>query len=92
MNVIISYDIVSNKTRRKVMRFLLNYGKRIQKSVYFCAITLNDLKVIKSEIKKMIKTGEDRVRYWEVCNKCYETLEIHGITIDLSFNDEFIII
>ena len=36
---VISYDIVSDKLRNKVAKILLDYGKRVQYSVFECYIS-----------------------------------------------------
>jgi len=79
MFVLISYDITDNKTRTRIMKYLLNYGKRVQKSVFVCHITDNQLETIKNHIKSLITSGIDRVRYWEICKACVENYEIFGI-------------
>ena len=35
---LVSYDITSNKLRRKIEKALKNFGQRMQKSVFLCAL------------------------------------------------------
>ncbi len=79
MFILISYDITDNKTRRRVMKYLLNYGKRVQKSVYECHITDKQLDDIKNDLKALITSGIDRVRYWEICKACLDNFEVFGM-------------
>lgn len=39
MNYIITYDIASNKIRKKIAEILSEYGIRIQYSVFECKLT-----------------------------------------------------
>ena len=78
MYVIISYDITSSKRRTKVMKFLMDYGTRVQKSVFECFINEEQFFYIKKTIKTLINHRKDRVRYWEICNSCASKVEILG--------------
>jgi len=37
-NIIICYDITSNKLRNKIHKAMKDYGKRLQRSVYLCQL------------------------------------------------------
>ena len=41
---LVCYDISSNKYRKKVADILLNYGKRIQYSVFECRLDKKDIR------------------------------------------------
>ena len=41
---LVSYDITSNKLRRKIEKALKNFGQRMQKSVFLCTLAPGQLK------------------------------------------------
>jgi CRISPR-associated protein Cas2 len=80
MFVLISYDIVDNKIRNKVMKFLKDYGTRVQQSVFECTI---DTRMYSS-----IKREKDRVRFYSLCQGCMKKIEISGWG-EVSEDEEF---
>ncbi len=78
MYVLISYDIVNNRIRNKVMKFLLNYGHRVQKSVFECHLEEEQFQVVKNGLKDLIRAKEDSVRFYRICLACMKRVEISG--------------
>ncbi|MEO0647955.1 MAG: CRISPR-associated endonuclease Cas2 [Cyanobacteria bacterium J06650_10] len=65
MLVLVTYDIPDNKRRLKLANFLEGYGRRVQKSVFECFITLAEMKKLKVQVEKKLQLPEDNVRfYW----------------------------
>lgn len=78
MFYIISYDIVVDKKRTKVAKVLLNYGKRVQKSVFECVITEKQFAEMRSKVEKLMDFDTDSVRYYRICRKCIDSVEVDG--------------
>ena len=74
----VSYDIVDDKTRYKVMKFLKDFGNRVQYSVFECDIDEERFKKMKEGIEKLINKKEDRVRYYLICKACIKRVVISG--------------
>lgn len=91
MLVMISYDIVNDKTRLKVMKFLKDYGVRVQKSVFECNLDEDTFKKIKSRLEKIINRKKDRVRYYKICKACADRIEISGWG-EFTEEEEFIVV
>lgn len=91
MLVMISYDVVDDKKRLKLMKFLKDYGDRVQKSVFECNLSQETYERIKSEIDKMINRRKDRVRYYRICKGCTERVEISGWG-EVAEDEEFVVI
>lgn len=51
---LISYDIASDRMRSKVAKKLLNYGKRVQYSVFECHIDIRMYQKLYSELIEII--------------------------------------
>ncbi len=77
--VVISYDVSDNKRRIELSKFLLNYGSRVQKSVFEFHISRKQYKELLDGIKKIINHREDRIRYWELCKVCTSRIESEGL-------------
>ncbi|MEZ0329681.1 MAG: CRISPR-associated endonuclease Cas2 [Dissulfuribacterales bacterium] len=78
MYLLVSYDITDDRRRQRVMRLMLNYGKRLQKSVFECHLNEKQIDELKREIKALIKPREDRVRFWSICKMCIENIDVFG--------------
>ena len=65
MLVLVTYDIPDNKRRTKLAIFLEGYGRRVQKSVFECFLSLDEMKTLHQQVQRRIKLAEDNVRfYW----------------------------
>lgn len=65
MLVLVTYDIPDNKRRKKLSDFLERYGRRVQKSVFECFISLSEMKKLHQLLSQRVKLSEDNVRlYW----------------------------
>ena len=78
MFLMISYDVVDDKNRLKLMKFLKDYGDRVQKSVFECNFSSEVYKQVKSGVEKIINQRKDRVRYYRICKGCVDKVEISG--------------
>ncbi len=75
---IISYDIVKDHKRTQVSKILLNYGSRVQKSVFECVITEKQYLELREKVEKKLDFDTDSVRYYRICKKCLAAVEVTG--------------
>jgi len=78
MFVVVSYDIINDKRRNKVLNELKNYGNRVQYSVFECDISKNQIEELRAELYRIIDKGEDSVRYYFLCGSCVEKIIVDG--------------
>lgn len=78
MYVMVSYDIVEDRTRTKIMKFLKDFGDRVQLSVFECDLNDVQFKRMKEGVEKLINKKEDRVRYYRLCKACIDRVVISG--------------
>ena len=78
MNMIVAYDIANPKRLNKVAKIMLDYGVRVQKSIF--EVTVNDriFAEMKTRVEEVIVPEDDGVKYFPVCVKCAGTVEIIG--------------
>ena len=67
MRYLVAYDISKDTVRAKVSRILLNYGNRIQLSVFYIPnISQAELNALYLRIKKLVNPKTDRVFFYPV--------------------------
>ncbi len=72
---VISYDIVNNRRRNRLNRFLKAYGIAVQKSVFECKVSTVDLTRIKEGVRGIVHPSKDSVRYYTLCPTCRERID-----------------
>jgi CRISPR-associated protein Cas2 len=78
MYILVSYDIVDNRVRTKVMKLLKNFGERIQLSVFECDLDDARYARMKDGVERLIDKKADRVRYYRLCRGCLDRVQISG--------------
>ncbi len=75
MKYVISYDISSDRLRRKVSRIMEDYGRRVQYSVFECEL---DNKRLKKLYKKLVditlQMQEGSIKFYPLCASCSEKI------------------
>ncbi|NLD03729.1 MAG: CRISPR-associated endonuclease Cas2, partial [Clostridiales bacterium] len=74
MLLLITYDVstmdAAGKTRlRRVAKRCLDYGQRVQNSVFECLVDEAQYKVLKHELEKLIDPAQDSLRFYNLGNK-----------------------
>jgi len=79
MNMLIAYDIADERRLARVAKILADYGVRVQKSIFEASIDAQwVMKEMRERIEQVIEPEEDGVKYFPLCGKCAETIEIIG--------------
>lgn len=79
MFTIISYDIVADKRRTKVMKLLKGYGTRVQYSVFECVLSEGELARLGRELRELIDLDTDSVRCYRLDADAVQRIAIFGI-------------
>lgn len=77
MFYIVSYDIPDDKRRNNVAKVLLDFGDRVQYSVFECIMDDVLREKMTSRLRKIIKE-EDSIRIYTLCAKCEKTIMVMG--------------
>lgn len=96
MFVLITYDVnitSPNGARRlrKVSKACLNYGKRVQNSVFECVLTEAQFVILKNQLKELIDEEQDSVRFYLLGNNWKRRIETIGKDFGLDFTGELIV-
>lgn len=86
----VAYDISDNKSRRRVSKHLLNYGSRVQYSVFECRLNKKQLMQLRELLNELIKPT-DTIRWYPLCNWCEADIQWQGIGKPVETNEFFII-
>lgn len=78
MFVVVAYDIVDDKKRTRLAKALLNFGRRVQKSVFEAIVDDKQLLKMKAEVEKHMDMETDSVRYYFLCQKCLPATVVSG--------------
>ncbi len=80
MFYIVSYDISSNKLRRKIAKELENYGIRVQYSVFECDLDSERYQEMYQKLIRLTNEIKDgSIRFYEVCSECRKRTHVIGI-------------
>lgn len=69
MMVLVTYDVNTEtaegrKRLRQVAKLCLDYGQRVQNSVFECSVTPAEFVEIKNELTKIIEMETDSIRFY----------------------------
>ncbi|QLE56392.1 CRISPR-associated endonuclease Cas2 [Nostoc sp. TCL26-01] len=81
MLVVVVYDIPNDKRRTKLSNFLEGYGRRVQFSVFECFLSLEEMRQLYIDVRKLVKPAEDNLRFYWISQEAVErVLTIGGET------------
>ncbi len=77
MFYIVSYDISDDKKRNKVAKTLLDFGTRVQYSVFECILDDKLLEKMTSKLGKVV-SDQDSIRIYALCARCEGVVKVFG--------------
>lgn len=83
MLVLITYDVsvltkAGQKRLRNIAKTCLDYGMRVQNSVFECEATPDQLVALKDELIKIYDPKEDSLRFYMLGSKGHQKVEHFG--------------
>ena len=96
MMVLITYDVSTKDSKwqtrlRKVAKKCMNYGQRVQNSVFECNVDYSQSKLLKAELLEIIDKKQDSIRFYYLGNKYKDKIEHYGIKSTFDMEDVLII-
>lgn len=96
MFVLITYDVNITsphgvKRLRNVARACLNYGKRVQNSVFECILTEAQFVKLKHELESLFDANQDSIRFYLLGKNWKRKVDTIGKNIGIDFTGELII-
>lgn len=81
--VLVCYDIPDDRRRTKVMQTLLDFGQRVQYSVFECDLKGKDMDRLLKKLKRLVNQEEDSVRFYFLCESCLPKALVMGVQTGL---------
>ena len=84
MLVLITYDVstkdaAGRKRLRKVARECVNFGQRVQNSVFECILDASQLLKLKDKLLSIMDEEEDSIRFYNIGNRYQTKIEHFGV-------------
>ena len=67
---VVAYDVADDRRRQRVADVLMDYGVRLQYSVFECRVDARRLVELKRRIAPILVLPEDRIAYYSLCGAC----------------------
>ncbi len=78
MIYLVCYDVADDRTRYRVSKSLLDFGVRIQESVFECLLDEDLYERMLKVLDKLPLDELDKVRVYKVCANCVKAVKIYG--------------
>lgn len=96
MYILITYDVDTTdksgqRRLRKVAKACVNYGQRVQNSVFECELTDVQFCLLKEQIRNIIDKDVDSVRFYHLNRNEKRRVEIIGMETAYNVDDAIII-
>lgn len=96
MYILVTYDVQTmdsegRKRLRRIAKTCLNYGQRVQNSVFECKVSEQEYLVMKSAILKEMDTKKDSIRFYRLGIHYKTKIEHFGIKEPYDVEEAFII-
>ena len=76
--IVVSYDVTDDRRRARLAAALLDFGQRVQYSVFECQLEPGQIDRLRARLLAEIESTEDSVRLYHFCRDCGAKTEIHG--------------
>ena len=96
MLVLITYDVntetaAGKKRLRRVAKECVNYGQRVQNSVFECSLDAAKCREVKAILEKLIDKETDSLRFYYLGNNYKSKVEHIGAKPGFDVNDPLIV-
>ena len=96
MYILVTYDVDTTdksgqRRLRRVAKACLDYGQRVQNSVFECELTEVQLCLLKERIKEIIDSSLDSIRFYHLNRSENRRVEVMGVETAFNVNDAIII-
>ena len=96
MYILITYDVDTTSKEgarrlRRVAKACIDYGQRVQNSVFECEVSEAQLCLLKEMISSIIDVKTDSVRFYYLNKNIARRVEVLGVETSYNVNDAIII-
>lgn len=95
MLVVITYDVNTEtaagvRRLRKVAKQCVNYGQRVQNSVFECIVDAGQYRMIKGILEEIIDKDTDSLNFYVLGNNYKSKIERIGVSREYTMDDSLI--
>ena len=96
MLILLTYDVstetfAGRKRLGKVAKKCVSYGQRVQNSVFECNLDWGQFQMLQSELRAIINTDEDSLRFYNLGNNYSEKVIHVGVKPSVDLEGDLII-
>ena len=96
MYILVTYDVDTTdksgqRRLRRVAKACLDYGQRVQNSVFECELTEVQFCILKERIDEIIDHSLDSIRFYHLNRSENRRVEVMGVETSFDVNDAIII-
>ena len=96
MYILVTYDVDTTdksgqRRLRRVAKACLDYGQRVQNSVFECELTEVQFCILKERINEIIDLSLDSIRFYHLNRSENRRVEVMGVETAFNVNDAIII-
>ena len=96
MYILVTYDVdttdkAGQRRLRRVAKACIDYGQRVQNSVFECELTEVQLCMLKERISEIIDHSLDSIRIYHLNRNENRRVEVMGVETSFDVNDAVII-
>lgn len=91
MRLVVCYDIADDARRNRLALALLDFGRRIQESVFMATLDDELTKRMEARVERLIDPLQDCVHIFEICAGCERRMKVFGRG-DLPKDEDFYVI
>ena len=96
MYILVTYDVdptdkSGQRRLRRVAKACLDYGQRVQNSVFECELTDVQFCILKERINEIIDHSLDSIRFYHLNRSENRRVEVMGVETAFDVNDAIII-
>jgi len=97
MLILVSYDVSTETSEgrrrlRRVAKTCLNFGQRVQKSVFECRVDSSKLEILKQHLLDEIDETEDNLRMYRIGEPLGKNVMEFGTFKSVDFDDDPLIV
>ncbi|BFU90907.1 MAG: CRISPR-associated endoribonuclease Cas2 1 [Nitrospira sp.] len=96
MNILITYDVstetaAGRRRLRKVALACLDFGQRVQKSVFECSVSEMQYEEVMRRLLEIIEEKEDSLRVYRLIEPKEKYVQIYGVNTAVDFEEPLVL-
>lgn len=96
MLILVTYDVSTEKAEgskrlRNVAKICQNFGQRVQKSVFECQVTKEELYQLREKLLEEFNPKEDSLRFYRITEPSEQNIEEYGCFKSIDFEGPLIV-